>query len=80
MGGLDREKMTDVKAAETAPADIEAKRKTKCPDHVLRAIYGDIPNKSQQYDKSLHRCAHLSRQSCARRVCLRGPPLSTAVL
>lgn len=63
--GLDRAAMTDVKPADSNPADIEAKRKTKCPDHVLRAIYGDIPNKSQQYDKSLHRYALVCMPDCA---------------
>lgn len=39
----------------TPSEDIESKRKTKCPDHVLQAIYGKVPNKTEAYDKSLHR-------------------------
>lgn len=37
------------------PADVEAQRKTKCPDNVLLAIYGTVEDKRKAYDHSLVR-------------------------
>ncbi len=45
----------------TPTEDIEEKRKTNCPNHVLQAIYGKVPNKTEAYEKSLHRSMPLIR-------------------
>ncbi len=48
--------MTSVEAKIEVPEDIEALRKTKCPNHVLLAIYGKTEDKKKAYDASLTRC------------------------
>lgn len=48
--------MTIVEAKIEVPKEIEAQRKTKCPDNVLLAIYGKTEDKKKAYDASLTRC------------------------
>ncbi|BDA43051.1 hypothetical protein COCOBI_04-0610 [Coccomyxa sp. Obi] len=47
--------MTSVEAKIEVPEEIEAQRKTKCPDNVLLAIYGKTEDKKKAYDASLTR-------------------------
>ena len=49
--------MAAVKAQMEVPDHVEAQRKTKCPDNVLLAIYGNPEDKRKSYDHSLTRCA-----------------------
>jgi hypothetical protein len=47
--------MASTEAKVEVPKEIEAQRKTQCPDNVLVAIYGDTGDKKKAYDASLNR-------------------------
>ncbi len=47
--------MASTEAKVEVPKEIEAQRKTKCPDNVLVAIYGNAEDKKKAYDASLNR-------------------------
>ena len=47
--------MTTLNAPLKVPEHVEAQRKTKCPNNVLLAIYGNVEDKKKAYDHSLTR-------------------------
>ena len=48
---------------EVPTQEIEAQRKTKCPDNVLVAIYGNTEDKKKAYDASLTRYLHVQHSA-----------------
>jgi len=55
--------------------------RTKCPEHVLQAIYGTAQDKRKQYEQSLNRCgasAHSLHCRCARHAAEHPPALAGA--
>ena len=56
--------MATLNAPLEVPEHVEAQRKTKCPNNVLLAIYGNVEDKKKAYDHSLTRYRVHSSPDC----------------